>query len=399
MGRKTLVSMFAALCAVSGLHCAAPAADAQQEAVASDLADKSTGAVSPSTLAPDSHCWAQIERPFPADPVLPLGTALTLRTGGPICQLGVNEKLAYRFYVEKVDKNGKIISPRVSPQGDTGWSFTKSAFDSSTLTAGRYRIYMFSLPRAMVPAWQANDPIARNTSKRSGNAYVDLVTTSWSLPEWGACSTQCGDGTQTRTVACVDQNNVTRPDSMCPEMTKPAAVQACNLGACPSGLTPSSIQFDGFEDFGLTPTSGPHNWTEMMLVPCLTPMPPFGMMMPGTCPTPMPRSNYIASGFWQDAETSARVEVAITFEVQPMAEGDYTPTNNATPMGATAYVNVLRTVDAVTTSYTSTPTSATVKVRFGTDDKLHALVDDPALGSGNNARPIKADVIIDVPPL
>lgn len=47
----------------------------------------------------------------------------------------------------------------------------------------------------------------------------------WSTGSWGACSSKCGGGTQSRTVSC--------EDFWCDEGVKPVASQSCNDHACP----------------------------------------------------------------------------------------------------------------------------------------------------------------------
>lgn len=173
---KKPLSVLTALSAVGLTHCASTVAPSAETETAPAPAVAIDEGIEPAAL-PTDRCVAEIERPFPADPTLELGTVITLKTGGAICPIGQNDKLAYRYYVEKVDRNGNIIAERKSPQGPTEWSLTKSTFDTSVLDGpGRYRIYGFSLPRTMVAAWQANDAAARARATRTGNAYVELVT-------------------------------------------------------------------------------------------------------------------------------------------------------------------------------------------------------------------------------
>ncbi len=54
---------------------------------------------------------------------------------------------------------------------------------------------------------------------------------SWDFGGWSQCSMACGGGDQTRTVACVDKNDVVVPDSECVG-TKPNNSQTCNMQAC-----------------------------------------------------------------------------------------------------------------------------------------------------------------------
>lgn len=228
------VVLAAATVGLGAVNCAAPPMEEETDPVATPAAagDGTTDDVEPAALVPTDHCVAEIERPIPADLVLPIGTQITLKTGGAICPLNLSEPLAYRYYVEKVDSNGNIIATRVSPQGPTEWSFTRSSFDTSNLPgAGRYRIYGFSLPRTLIPAWQQNDSTVRATARRTGNAYTRFVTTSWQTGAFGSCSASCGAGTSSRSVDCKDSDGVTRPDSWC-SGAKPSASQACTGSDC-----------------------------------------------------------------------------------------------------------------------------------------------------------------------
>jgi hypothetical protein len=369
MKKTTFTTMAAVLLAMGGVHCAADDAPTAPEEAGDEISGLIEEVAMP--IVP-RHCWAQIERPFPADLTLPIGTPITLRTGGPICPPGVNEKLAYRFYVEKVDKNGNIISPRVSPQGDRGWSLTKSPFDTSVLTPGRYRIYMFSLPRTMIPAWLADDPVARNTSRRSGNAYVEMVSTSWTAGEYGDCSASCGEGVRTRSVSCVDNKGATQPDSWC-VVSKPDASEACTAGC--EATTPNTIEL-GAEQYALTSSSG-------------------AAVDPSTVP-PFEHYFYKAAGFWQDAETDHRVDVSVAFASKPVDPGDYAATGSVPTASGQAFITITRSI-AGTTTYTSTAQSAPIKVRLGSDNQLHAIIDDPALHAGNETIPVKADIAIGGP--
>ena len=57
------------------------------------------------------------------------------------------------------------------------------------------------------------------------------VTYSWSAGAWGGCSVSCGSGLQIRTVQCLDNTSAVVADSFCTD-PKPATVQSCNPGAC-----------------------------------------------------------------------------------------------------------------------------------------------------------------------
>lgn len=72
-------------------------------------------------------------------------------------------------------------------------------------------------------------------------AWKPLYTYSYETGSWGACSADCGGGTQTRTVTCRrrDATNAsldvqTVADSFCAAhgLTKPVASQGCNTQSC-----------------------------------------------------------------------------------------------------------------------------------------------------------------------
>ena len=58
------------------------------------------------------------------------------------------------------------------------------------------------------------------------------TTAGWRASEWSACSSTCGGGTSTRTVACVDQSNAVVADSECVAADKPEASRECNTHTC-----------------------------------------------------------------------------------------------------------------------------------------------------------------------
>jgi hypothetical protein len=197
-----VVAAVAVFASVGLLHCASASSPSATEAVAVANAE----GIEPSGIGrPADRCVAEIERPIPADPVLRLGTSIVLETGGAVCPPGVDEKLAYRYYVEKVDKNGNIIAPRKSPLGATEWSLTKVAFDTTVLDGpGRYRILWRLAPAHARRGVAGRRPGGKEGSTRTGNAYVELVTTSWGSAAALACSATCGGGTQIVPAACKD---------------------------------------------------------------------------------------------------------------------------------------------------------------------------------------------------
>ncbi|XP_072177044.1 uncharacterized protein [Diadema setosum] len=60
-----------------------------------------------------------------------------------------------------------------------------------------------------------------------------VTTYSYSTTAFGACSVTCGQGVQTRSVFCVNDQNVVVDDANCASLQRPATTQICNLAACP----------------------------------------------------------------------------------------------------------------------------------------------------------------------
>ncbi len=81
--------------------------------------------------------------------------------------------------------------------------------------------------------WQCIGADGGNTASCSavvdnkGPAPVEY-TYSWNTASWGACSTSCGTGTQTRSVWCQRSDGATVSDSYC-SGAKPATSQSCSL--------------------------------------------------------------------------------------------------------------------------------------------------------------------------
>lgn len=68
------------------------------------------------------------------------------------------------------------------------------------------------------------------TAKPSGSQTctdVSTCTYSWNTTAWGSCSNTCGAGTQTRTSACKRSDGITVADTFCP--AKPSGSQACSV--------------------------------------------------------------------------------------------------------------------------------------------------------------------------
>ena len=86
-------------------------------------------------------------------------------------------------------------------------------------------------------SWKPCQNIYVNVS----GAWKPLYTYSYATGNWGACSVDCGGGTQTRTVTCqrrdATNSNLdvqTVADSFCAAhgLTKPTTSQSCNTQSC-----------------------------------------------------------------------------------------------------------------------------------------------------------------------
>ncbi|MFT5992314.1 MAG: cysteine-rich repeat protein [Flavobacteriales bacterium] len=55
--------------------------------------------------------------------------------------------------------------------------------------------------------------------------------TQWRVSQWTECSVECGDGVETRSVVCVGGAGEIVPDELCPN-PRPETAQACNRGPC-----------------------------------------------------------------------------------------------------------------------------------------------------------------------
>ena len=72
-------------------------------------------------------------------------------------------------------------------------------------------------------------------SQECNTAYCEYKTGLWS-----SCSTNCGGGTQTRPVSCVDKNGESIDEKYCNTNNKPAKSKPCNLKPCPESTTAAS---------------------------------------------------------------------------------------------------------------------------------------------------------------
>ena len=67
-----------------------------------------------------------------------------------------------------------------------------------------------------------------------GGEYRPTKSYSWDIGNWGTCSKTCGTGTQTRTITCKDETDITFTDPYCIKYMglKAATDQNCNTQAC-----------------------------------------------------------------------------------------------------------------------------------------------------------------------
>ncbi|WP_411026982.1 thrombospondin type-1 domain-containing protein, partial [Salmonella sp. s55044] len=71
------------------------------------------------------------------------------------------------------------------------------------------------------------DPSTKPPTQQS----CDVGTCDWVTGVFSSCSVTCGTGTQTRTVECMNNNEIVL-DANCPS-PKPDTSQVCNGGNCP----------------------------------------------------------------------------------------------------------------------------------------------------------------------
>jgi hypothetical protein len=71
-----------------------------------------------------------------------------------------------------------------------------------------------------------------------------VYTYAWEPGSWSTCSKQCGDGIQTRSIACKRNDGAYVPENLCDAGTKPASQQACKIANCPpSGNKVTQIEY------------------------------------------------------------------------------------------------------------------------------------------------------------
>lgn len=212
------------------VHCAHEPTDSDDDSV-----DETSSALE--GLPP--RCYGKMLVPAPLELDQPIGQPMTLRINRQCDSRAPLVDRKIRVYVRRVDGGG---GPQVMIRDWSDWPGGQYRFeapwtaglaaDGSTLPAGRYRMYSYTLNASLYGDWVANDPYARNMSRLSDNTYVELRDPgTWSPSAWSACSSACGGGTQSRTVACHAAGAVVVADRMClaPE---PSSEEACNTEPC-----------------------------------------------------------------------------------------------------------------------------------------------------------------------
>ncbi|KAK7116669.1 A disintegrin and metalloproteinase with thrombospondin motifs 9-like [Littorina saxatilis] len=76
--------------------------------------------------------------------------------------------------------------------------------------------------------------LSEGTKPDDRRACQNLPCNTWREGNWSECSVQCGEGIRTRDVICVDQTGFDVSDDLCPG-SKPTYEEACEMGPCGKG--------------------------------------------------------------------------------------------------------------------------------------------------------------------
>jgi hypothetical protein len=66
-----------------------------------------------------------------------------------------------------------------------------------------------------------------------------MISYTWQVGEWSACSEPCGGGTETREISCVNDDGAIVDDALCAS-TKPQGSRSCNTDACAPMCPPTT---------------------------------------------------------------------------------------------------------------------------------------------------------------
>jgi len=179
---------------------------------------------------------------------------------------------------------------------------------------------------------------------------------------WGACSSTCEGGNQSSSYSC-GSGETAFDATWCTDATPDAKQRLCNVDACPNVGATWSIAGQSYSG-----GSGTEQTTDMGV------------------------------SFWQAfADTTidgTTYFVAVYALELPTTEIDLKATDAYPPGPGEVWVEAYVQTAGETNDWWSSSASPPVKFRFGTDGKLHALVDDPALVAfiGTGSPAVTADI-------
>jgi hypothetical protein len=237
------------LLATALFNCSAPPSGGTSEREDADEADSAAIGTRSDALGLPPHCYGKMLMTAPYDFVdQPIGLPMTVRINRACDRRAPLVARKLRVYIRRYEVGGvagpqQLLRDWTDIPGDQyrvdiPWSAGRLA-DGSTLPAGRYQIYSYSLDASLYDAWLHNDSFARNMSTRSDNTYIELHDAgAWSSTDWSACSAACGGGEHQRTNACQDGVGHTLPSRMCLE-SAPVTSVACNVLPC--GPSPADL--------------------------------------------------------------------------------------------------------------------------------------------------------------